>query len=60
MTGPEEAPRPPGIRHRERCPNPSSLRVEYRHRGVVPFVVCDACGVDARVPTLALGIARQG
>ena len=32
----------------------------YRHRGSRPFVVCDACGADARVPTLALGIAPQG
>ena len=60
MTAQERAPPPPGIRHREACQDSSSLRIGYRHRGARPFVVCAACGAEARVPTLALGIARQG
>ena len=52
--------RPPGIRHRDGCKDPTSVLVEYRQRGTRPFVMCEGCGAAGVVPTLATGSARAG
>ena len=51
--------RPPGIRHREECPDPSRFRVDDLGTGR-RIAVCHACEAAAVVPSLATGFARVG